>query len=348
MREKNSKSESASIRLSFFLEIILYMMSRTRQIVKLLDKLPKSKQWGAITPCASLSTATGRATLETTTPGTSSSSFSFKNLALMLPPALAGFLGFWQVGRRGEKIGMLESREKMMNDGTMQDVFTVMDLSEDNSGLAEYTPVCASGIYDESKSVFIGPRPRSSMGVTESGYFMVTPLIHKDTGNVVMVLRGWVPAEWKAGKRTRSVENNKLLHHARGAVRYSERPGIFVPKNCPEQGDWFYIDVPGLAVAMGLPKSTPLIEILTDEADIRQSGGKVNPTAMDVLGGRTTMHAANAEKDRETYPLPKSMGDFRHFSVMPQDHLNYAITWFTLSAITSGLGLKVILKGVKK
>jgi len=266
----------------------------------------------------------------------------------MLPPALAGFLGFWQVGRRKEKIEMLESRERMMNDGTMQDVFVLMDQSKDHSGLAEYTPVSASGEYDESKSIFIGPRPRSSMGVTESGYFMVTPLVQKGSKDVVMVLRGWVPADWKAGKRTRAIKSDGLIHYARGVIRYSERPGVFVPENHPEKGDWFYIDVPGLAEAMGLPKTTPLIEILTDEADIRQSGGKVNPTAMDVLGGRTTMHAANAEKDRETYPLPKSMGDFRHFSVMPQDHLNYAITWFTLSAITSGLGYKVIKKGVKK
>lgn len=324
-------------------------MSRTRHLVGILESLSKSRKGmtrGVSSQVASLSTVTGRATLNTTTTGASSS--SFKNLALMLPPALAAFLGFWQVGRREEKVEMLESRERMMKEGSIQDVYMVMDRDKDYSGFAEYTPVCATGIYDESKSVFIGPRPRSSMGVTESGYFMVTPLIRQGTTDVVMILRGWVPADWKAGKRTRSIDNTSGTHHARGVIRYSERPSVFVPANCPEKGDWYYIDVPGLAVAMGLPKKTPLIEVLTDEHDIKQSGGKVNPTAMDVLGGRTTMHAANAEKDRETYPLPKSLGDFRHFSVMPQDHLNYAITWFTLSAITAGLGYKVIKTRVKK
>ena len=34
-------------------------------------------------------------------------------------------------------------------------------------------------------------------------------------------------------------------------------------------------------------------------------------------------------------------------SVMPQDHFNYAATWWTLSAATLALGVKAIRQGVR-
>jgi surfeit locus 1 family protein len=205
-----------------------------------------------------------------------------------------------------------------------------------SGGLSEYKRVHATGVFENEKSIFIGPRPRSTMGVTESGYFMVTPL--KQNGRSIMVLRGWVPAAWKFSK----LPHDGVQATLHGVVRLSENPSIFVPKNTPEKGDWYFIDVPHLACALGLPESTPLVEVVTSEEDTIQSGGKVNPTAMDILGGRTTIRTVNEEKDKESYPLAKSEGDLRHFSVMPRDHLNYALTWFSLSAATSGLAYKVI------
>jgi len=47
-----------------------------------------------------------------------------------------------------------------------------------------------------------------------------------------------------------------------GVVRASENRGGFVPDNVGEQ--WYWIDVPAMAVACGLPPDTPLIELLTD------------------------------------------------------------------------------------
>jgi surfeit locus 1 family protein len=45
-----------------------------------------------------------------------------------------------------------------------------------------------------------------------------------------------------------------------GIVRSSEQPSSFVPANDPASGQWFWIDVPALAAAAGLPPDTPLIE----------------------------------------------------------------------------------------
>mmetsp|Transcript_272 Transcript_272/g.623 ORF Transcript_272/g.623 Transcript_272/m.623 type:complete len:375 (-) Transcript_272:746-1870(-) len=274
----------------------------------------------------------------------------FKQYFLLLPPALAAFLGVWQVGRRQEKIGMLEQRRSQEKEAS-EDVFTLLGQhdaerkktkedhvsSETNTtSLPEYKRVHATGVFDNEKSIFIGPRPRSTMGVTESGYFMVTPM--RQNGRAIMVVRGWVPADWKFSNIPKD-DSQATIH---GVIRPSENPSVFVPKNTPEKRDWYFIDVPHLANAMGLPDATPLVEVVTPEEDTIQSGGKVNPTAMDILGGRTTIRTVNEEKDKESYPLAKSEGDLRHFSVMPRDHLNYALTWFSLSAATSALAYKVI------
>ena len=45
-----------------------------------------------------------------------------------------------------------------------------------------------------------------------------------------------------------------------GIVRGSEQPSSFVPANDPASGQWFWIDVPALARAAGLPLDTPLVE----------------------------------------------------------------------------------------
>ena len=264
---------------------------------------------------------------------------ALRNAMLILPPVVAAYLGFWQVGRREEKVEMLEERQRVMaaEDDASPDVL----FARQDAVVPEYTKVGVSGRFDESQSVFIGPRPRSSMGITEAGYFMVTPMyVDGDREKPLMVLRGWVPESWKK----RSVEKAGMgpITSIRGVVRYSERPSRFVPDNCPRQRDWYFVDVSGMAKAMKLPDSTQLVEVVTTSDQLMQYGGKAKASAMDILAGKTTVRQIRGERDEERYPIPKSLGDLQHFSVMPRDHLNYALTWFSLSAATSGLAWKII------
>jgi hypothetical protein len=46
---------------------------------------------------------------------------------------------------------------------------------------------------------------------------------------------------------------------------HSEKPSAFVPDNAG--GDWFWVDVPALAAAANLPRSTPLVEVVVPHAD---------------------------------------------------------------------------------
>lgn len=60
-------------------------------------------------------------------------------------------------------------------------------------------------------------------------------------------------------------------------MRKSENPSTFVPKNDPEKGQWFWIDIPEIAISCGLAPDTPLIEVkvpcefcLSTQSDLRK------------------------------------------------------------------------------
>jgi len=46
-----------------------------------------------------------------------------------------------------------------------------------DSNILEFRRVVCKGVFDEKKSVFVGPRSRSISGVTENGYYLITPLL---------------------------------------------------------------------------------------------------------------------------------------------------------------------------
>jgi surfeit locus 1 family protein len=273
----------------------------------------------------------------------------WRSAALLLPPALAALLGKWQLDRRQWKIDMLNRRQTMLAMPPLD--ISLSDSEPKWTELDEYTPVTASGQYDEDRTQFVGPRPRSQMGTTEVGYLVVTPLVlpskqgqgrhsprtSTSTYSEVLVLRGWAPAGWKDAISDKNHLNPTSIQ---GVVRRGEDPGTFVPPNSPEQKTFYYVNPGELAMAAGLPETTPLIEIITPEKSphLVRSGGP--PTAMEVLGGRGT-HLGRPAIEKH-YPLAKSVGDLMAFSVMPRDHANYAATWFTLSSATTLLAVRVL------
>lgn len=87
-----------------------------------------------------------------------------------------------------------------------------------------------------------------------------------------------------------------------GVVRGSEKPSIFVPANEPSSSQWFFVDVPAIARTCGLPEDTIYVEDINED---------VNPSC--------------------PYPVPKDVDTLIRSSVMPQDHLNYTLTWYAYS-----------------
>ncbi|EMS66736.1 hypothetical protein TRIUR3_07904 [Triticum urartu] len=249
---------------------------------------------------------------------------------------------------------------------------TVSSAVSRDPAVLEFRKIVCEGDFDTEKSVFLGPRSRSISGVTENGYYVITPLIPRSTepGSLqspILVNRGWIPRAWRdknmqdhqdlgetldvneadkktdergtwwkfwskkpesspeviySPNQTHKIDASYFVQIEKpvkppvrviGVIRGSEKPSIFVPPNEPSNGQWFYVDVPMIARACGLPENTVYIEDMNE--DISAS----NP-----------------------YPLPKDANALIHHSVMPDDHLKYTFTWSTLSAAVTYMAAKRI------
>jgi surfeit locus 1 family protein len=141
------------------------------------------------------------------------------------------------------------------------------------------------------------------------GLYVITPFQRSDGGPSILVNRGWVPTKMK-DPLTRSQGQITDEVTLTGYLRKGERPsGILVPVNDPVRNFWYYIDVPHMATLAG---TAP---ILIDAESPPNPGGYP-------IGGVTKVS-------------------------LPNEHLQYAVTWFALSIILTGMLIYNIRKGVK-
>jgi surfeit locus 1 family protein len=132
---------------------------------------------------------------------------------------------------------------------------------------------------------------RGPMGAV--GVDVITPLV-QENGQTVLIDRGFVP-EVLRDPKTRPMGQTAGEVTLTGVLRLSQGPGMFTPAANRQARLWFVKDVPSMAAFLGT--NTPPILIEADSTP--------NPGGWP-LGGRTQV-------------------DF------PNDHLQYAITWFGLA-----------------
>lgn len=137
----------------------------------------------------------------------------------------------------------------------------------------------------------------------ELGHHVLTPLVRAE-GSAVLVDRGWVPADraHPAARREGQIEDPVTIT---GIARYrgDDQAGWFTPANQPEDLMWFSYDLPALEQALGLPLLPVVIE-----ADDRPNPGGLP------IGGLTRI-------------------------ALPNNHLQYAITWYGLALTLVGVYL---------
>jgi surfeit locus 1 family protein len=158
----------------------------------------------------------------------------------------------------------------------------------------EFRPVIAEGVFLHDKEIFLAVAGSGG----GAGFHVLTPL-REASGRIVFVNRGFIPAELQdpamrpAGQLAGSVRVGGLLR-----LPPAEKPGWFVPDNRPDLNQWFWIDLPAMTAADRLLDVLPFYV----EADATP-----NPGGWP-RGGVT--------------PL-----------ALPNNHLQYAVTWFSLAAV---------------
>ena len=165
----------------------------------------------------------------------------------------------------------------------------------------EYGRVKLAGTFLHDKEFHLAARSlKNSVGVQ-----VVTPLRTGD-GKTVLVDRGFVPSEKKEPPRRTEGQISGTVALT-GIVRRSQVQRQFAPDNAPDRNVWFHVDVPLMrSLAGGAPD--PVLDRFFLDADATP-----NPGGLPV-GGQTRLD-------------------------IPNDHLQYAITWFLIALALVGVYL---------
>ena len=157
----------------------------------------------------------------------------------------------------------------------------------------EFRPVVIEGEFLHDKEIYLGAAAPTR---GRPGFHVLTPL-RKPEGGIVFVNRGFITSELKDPAK-RSAGQLSGTVRVSGLLRLPKgRPGWIVPDNRPDLNYWFWVDLPAMAAAAGLSNVAPFY---------------IDADATPNPGG-----------------WPK--GGVTPIS-LPNDHLQYAITWFSLAA----------------
>ncbi|WP_395712525.1 SURF1 family protein [Reyranella sp.] len=165
----------------------------------------------------------------------------------------------------------------------------------------EYGRVKLAGTFVHDKEFYLAARSLKN----KVGLQVVTPLC-TDEGRIVLFDRGWIPQEAKEPAR-RAVGQVQGEVELTGIVRRNQERRQFAPENVPDRNVWFHVDVP-LMRSMAGGKPDPKLDAFFMEAD-----AAANPGGLPV-GGQTRLD-------------------------IPNDHLQYAITWFGIALAMAGVYL---------
>lgn len=156
----------------------------------------------------------------------------------------------------------------------------------------EFHRIVAEGVFRNDKELYLAAASDNG----GAGYQVVTPLVMTD-GRTMLVNRGFVPSALKdpakraAGELTGTQRVVGLLR-----IPPSVKPSFFLPDNRPDLNLWFWVDLPAMTKAAGV----------------------ADPVAFYV----------DADKTPNPGGWPK--GGITRLD-LPNDHLQYAITWFALA-----------------
>lgn len=221
-------------------------------------------------------------------------------LLLIIPISTFG-LGTWQVKRLQWKKGLIKDLESRTTE-------PVRDLPENidelRSKSLEYRRVMLQGTFDHAEEIHLGPRSLNegahgggSLGrKPKSGAQIITPFEISGTGQRILVNRGWVPMD-KIKPEKRQEGQIKGETSLVCFIRQGEKRQPFQAKNNPENNKWYSRDVDAMAEVTG---SLPIL-VDADAASTVPGGPR---------GGQTRVYLRN-------------------------EHLQYIITWYTLSAFTA-------------
>jgi len=224
-------------------------------------------------------------------------------IAALLGIAILLGLGVWQLERLQWKEALI-ARVTARLDAPAIAAPGPSDWNRLDLNLAEYEPVVVTGRLANDREVHVVQaltEPRGRYG--GFGHFVMTPLTTPD-GWIVYVNRGFVPED-RTDPATRTASQVDGVVTVTGLLRAPHDRSWFMPSDRVAGNEWFSRDPFVFARAAGLPFAKVAPYIIDARADPSLPGGLPQ-------GGETIV-------------------DF------PNNHLQYALTWFGLAAGLAGV-----------
>jgi surfeit locus 1 family protein len=195
------------------------------------------------------------------------------------------------------QVQRLHWKEGLIAERVSRTTAAPIDLPPVGADLAalEFHRVLLTGSFDNDHEFYLAARSQNG----NVGYWVVTPFKTKagatGAGETVLVNRGWVPVEKKlpADRAQGQIAGETQLD---GIIRLPQVKTFFQPDNEPAKNVWFYLAPAEMAAASGIPART----------DLYLDSGKEPVPGGFPIGGQTRIN-------------------------LPNDHLQYAITWALLA-----------------
>lgn len=227
-----------------------------------------------------------------------SSNRSFAGLAIitLVMISIMSGLGVWQILRLDEKTAIL----RHVADRIAADPVPLPEQAQWSAidETRDYLKVSVSGTFRHDQETYVfGVIDKNRRGENVPGFFVMTPLV-LDTGAVLLVNRGFVPQDMKDPQKriAGQIEGRVTLA---GLLRLPERKGLFTPEPDREKRVLYARDPAMILSWLGITDAAPFV------LDADATG---NPGGWP-LGGQTIV-------------------------TVPNNHLQYAITWFSLAGVT--------------
>lgn len=247
-------------------------------------------------------------------PRTESSESSATKWLLLAIPATTFGLGLWQVKRRKWKNDLIEKIDARIY-REPQDLPEPSEVA--NWKDLEYSRFSVWGEFIHTKELYVEPRtygkPREPEGGAlisskpRVGLHVITPLYIPDRGYSILINRGFVDKDHK-DPSTRQEGQVKGIVEVVGLLRITQKTQAG-PVNDVQRNQWCLVDVEQMAQVTGC---RPVMLDAVAECSVK--GGPV--------GGQTRVKLWN-------------------------HHVDYIITWFSLSAITSFMWYSKFIRKVR-
>ena len=220
-------------------------------------------------------------------------------IATAVALAILVTLGTWQLERKTWKENLLGAINARAFGPAVQ-APAERDWPSWSPAADEFRRVELTGTFLHDREVQLNGLAEERKGQPLQGFYVFTPL-RRDDGSLVMINRGFVPTQLRdPTKRSEAQAQGPVT--VTGLLRNPERRGWFVPANDAGRDQWFVRDLGSMAAGRGLERLAPFY---IDADSTPNPGGWPR-------GGQTPLN-------------------------LPNNHLQYAVTWYGIALTLVGV-----------